>query len=155
MVRRSKALLFRAPHANVMLQESIEVIKIFKTTMLLLLLSFSINELPASEKQQILAKLKPGNIVGGKESTVVITDKPQEIFSHHAHFKGGGIYYSVKIYVKETNVIIEETNSISTQAEKDKGVKSNHKVYTIKISELNSTATKLQLGNELTVVKSK
>ena len=113
----------------------------------------SLDKLAQSER--LKANLKPGNIVGGKERTIVITETPQEIFSHHADFKGGGVYYSAKIYIKDTNVVIEEINSVSNHAKKSKGGTNKNKVYTIKIAEINSKPIKLQIGNQLTITKSK
>ena len=113
----------------------------------------SLDKLAQSER--LKANLKPGNIVGGKERTIVITETPQEIFSHHADFKGGGVYYSAKIYIKDTNVVIEEINSVSNHAKKSKGGTNKNKVYTIKIAEINSKPIKLQIGNQLTITKLK
>ena len=104
---------------------------------------------PAAENGEVSAILKPGNIVGGKERTIVVTAEKQRVFWHHANLAGGkgGVWYEVLVYTDNGNVVVHESDSVAGPSRS----RSSTEVLRFTIEKLSSEKIELRHGNRITL----
>ena len=102
---------------------------------------------------KVMAHLQPGNVVGGASKDVQITSEKRIIFLHYANMVNGGIYYEVKIHLKDDKVVVYESNSVATEVEGRSRMKSSSEVLKYRIADLDEKKARveLQLGNAITL----